>query len=97
MGGVDVLLLPFLGASTKQDHERRAVFAKVDPIAGSKVDPVLEYAGSNALDIREVSARQSSDRRSHLRGGLRIEIVEPAGMMVTYVLPCVKHAIAPAG
>jgi len=38
---IDVLLLALLGTTVEQQHQSLAIFAEIDPIAGTMVDPPL--------------------------------------------------------
>ena len=49
---MDVLLLPLLGAATKQNHQSFTIFAKIHTVSGAKVDPALEYAGKDLPIVR---------------------------------------------
>src|SRR6476646_8585166 len=50
----NVLVLTLLRSASEQDHDGVAIFAEIDPISWPKIDSVLEHAGTDALDVREV-------------------------------------------
>ena len=65
---MNVAVLALLRPAAEQDEHGIAVFAEVDAIPGSKIDSVLEYAATDAFDIREVPQLQPSKRRRQFCG-----------------------------
>jgi len=51
----NVVVLPFLGPATDQDHKALAVLAKIDAVAGAKINLVFENALSYALGVGQVT------------------------------------------
>jgi len=76
-GGGDIVLLALLGAAAEQDDQPLAILAEIDPITGAECDPEFENAGTDAFDVREITQRKPGQSRRHLRGGLRVQAVEP--------------------
>jgi hypothetical protein len=52
-------LLPLLGPTRQQDHERFAIMTKINPVAWPEVDPKFENSCADALCIREIACRHS--------------------------------------
>src|SRR5947209_14741712 len=77
---MNIVLLPLFGAATKQDHQSFTVFAEIHTVSRTKIDPVFEYARTNAFDIREITERQSCKGRCNLGGCLSIQTVEPGSI-----------------
>jgi hypothetical protein len=48
-------LLAFFRSAAKEDHEPLAVFAEVNPLARTKINPVLVDTSPNALGIRKIA------------------------------------------
>jgi hypothetical protein len=88
-------LLPALGAPGKQDNQRVAVAAEVDPIAGSELDPVLEHTGPDRFGVGEIALRHPGDDSGHPRTGLQVEILEPVveGTVAVLVVPIVPYML----
>lgn len=82
---LDVSLLTQLRAASQQDHDIVAVFPKVDPVAGSPVDPILPD-GTNPLDGRRIPEFQARSRRRYLCRRLRRKTVEPSQVWYRAVL-----------
>lgn len=62
----NVAILAPLGAAAHQDGQGLAILTKVDPVAWPEIDPVLEHASADTLDVREVPQFQSVNRRGQL-------------------------------
>jgi hypothetical protein len=80
---LDVALLALFGPSAEHDSEAVAIFAKIDPITRTEIDPVLEYAASHALNLREVSQGKPGQSRCYLGRCLWVETLEPQAIWVS--------------
>ena len=94
-GGLDVLLLPPLRASTERHDHRIAVAPEVDPVSRTGVDPVLEDSASDAFRARQDVPPHAVKRRRDLDCRLAVEhrrgeaanIQPPKGLIVPRT-PC---------
>lgn len=73
----NIPLLPLLGAASEQDDQRVAIPPKVDTIARTKIDPLLQHALANGLEIGRIAGLQSRQRDVDLRGRDGVETIEP--------------------
>jgi hypothetical protein len=55
-------LLPFLRATAKQDHQHVAIAPEVNPVAGTEIDLVFEYAPTNGFHVGKIALLDASDR-----------------------------------
>lgn len=69
----------FLVPPRQQDHHRVAVLPEIDPIAGTKVDPVFAHAFANRLDIGDVALLQAGDGACDLGTRDRVQFRKPLG------------------
>lgn len=72
-----VVLLPLLRAAAQQDHQRRAVPAEIDTIAGSAIDPQFCGTFADRLHIRAIAVAKSREPRCDKRRCLAVERIEP--------------------
>ncbi len=66
MGGLDIPLLAFFGATTEQDDEGISILAEINPVAGAEIYAVLEDTGPDALGVGEVALLYPDQSRRHL-------------------------------
>ena len=64
MGCVDIALLSLLRAASQQDDNGLAIPAEINPITGTKVDPIFQNAFSDAFDVGEIALLHPSQRAS---------------------------------
>jgi hypothetical protein len=50
--GLDIVLLTFLFATAKQDHEGLVILSQVDPISWPEINLALTNAAAKSLNIR---------------------------------------------
>jgi hypothetical protein len=53
--GRDVAILALLRPAAEQNDDSLAIFTEIDPIPRPEIDAVLEHAGTDTLDVRDVS------------------------------------------
>jgi hypothetical protein len=51
----NVVVLPFFGPATDQDHKALAVLAKIDAVAGAEINPAFENALACAPGVGQVT------------------------------------------
>src|SRR5260370_37471738 len=78
LGRCDIAILALLRSAAEQNHDCVAVLAEVDAISRPEIDAVLEYAGTHALDVREVSQLQSTNCSRYFRGCCGVKGLKPA-------------------
>ena len=77
MGRVDVCLLPFFGASAKQDDQPLPILAKLNPISRPKIQPQFRNPGTCTFCHREVTLLQAQDGGDDSGAGGRVELHDP--------------------
>ena len=75
--GADIVLLALLATTTQHNHQTLSVFTEIDPISRPEVDSVLEHAGTNALNAREIAGGKPGQSGCHFGRSLRIQMSEP--------------------
>src|SRR5262245_8929435 len=50
----DVPVLALFRPASEQDYDGVAIFTEIHPIARPEIDSILEHAGTDALDVREI-------------------------------------------
>jgi hypothetical protein len=70
--GLDVSVLGVFVSAGEQDYQRLPSLRKVNPIAGTAVDPQLRNAFSNRLDVAWISERKAADANVDPRSGASI-------------------------
>src|SRR5437879_3466956 len=68
---IDVALLPLLGSADQQDDDRLAVAPEINPIAGTKIDPILQHAFPTPLMMENCPALYGPARERSWRWLLR--------------------------
>lgn len=69
----------FLVTPANQDHEALTVLAKVNAVAGSKLNLVFKNANTDTLELREIALLHAGQRNGDLRRSARLESVQPIG------------------
>ena len=72
-------LLPLLGPTRQQDHERFAVTTKINPVAWPEVDPKFENSRADALCIRQIARRHARQGTGDFESGNFVEVFHPIG------------------
>ena len=80
---IDIPLLMFLGAATEQYDPVLAASAKVNTIAGTKIDNSLidnslTHAGAHALGIGEIACPDLRQRSRDFQCGRCVQAIEPS-------------------
>jgi len=78
--GGNIRILALLGTTREQYHQPIPVLAKVDPIARTKINPVLIDAGTHTFHVREVTLLHPMDGCRHLDRSGHIQAIEPFGI-----------------
>src|SRR6478609_337600 len=74
-----VALLPLLGSTDQQDDDRLTIPSKINSIARTKIDPILQNAISHAFDIREIALLHACERTGNLGTGSDVQSRKPFG------------------
>jgi hypothetical protein len=80
---IDIALLPLLGSARQQDDDRLAIPPEIDPIAGTKLDPIFRYTFANAFDVGEIALLHADERTGDLGADCRFQFREPFGEGLT--------------
>ena len=63
----------------EQNHDGVAIFAEIDAIPRAEIDSVLEHAGADTFDVREISKLQPPKCCRNFGGGGSVETPKPGG------------------
>jgi hypothetical protein len=74
---VDVVLLTLFRSAAKKNENPFALFAKVDAITGTEIDPALVNAAAHTLDVGKIPQSDAIESRSNLSRRFGIEPIEP--------------------
>jgi hypothetical protein len=77
---MDVFLLTFFRSAANQDYKPVPVFAEVNPVAWTKINPVLVNTGSNALGVGQIALLDARQSSRHLGRRFSVQTVEPSGI-----------------
>ena len=76
---MDVLLLTFFRSAPNQDDQPVAIFAEVNAVAGTKINPVLVDTGANALGVGKITLLDACQSSGHLGRCLLVQTIGPRG------------------
>jgi hypothetical protein len=76
-GKLNIILLAFLCAASKKNHNFPTVFSEVNAITWSEVDSAFKHAGSHTFDVGKVSQANAVKSRCHLSTGFHIQPAAP--------------------
>src|SRR5579859_7349775 len=75
----DVFLLTFFRSAANKDHKPVAIFAEVNPVARTKINPVLINTSSNALGVRKIALLNACQSSRHLGRRFSVQTIRPSG------------------
>ena len=73
----NIPILALFRSAAEQNHDGVTVFTEVDSIPRPEIDAVLEHAGTDAFDVREVSQLQPPKRCRYLCSCCSVETAKP--------------------
>ena len=77
---MDILLLAFFRSAANKDYKAVAIFAEVDPVARTKINPVLINTGPDALGVGQIALLDARQSSRHLGCRFSIQTVRPSGI-----------------
>jgi hypothetical protein len=75
----DVFLLTFFCSAANEDYKPVAIFAEVNPVAWTKINPVLINTSSNALGVGKITLLDARKSSRHLGCRFSVQTVRPSG------------------
>jgi hypothetical protein len=75
----NVVVLPFFGPATDQDHKTLAVLAEIDAVARAEISLVFEDAFSDTFGVGQITPLDPREGNRHLGGGNGVQPLEPLG------------------
>jgi hypothetical protein len=77
LGVLDVPLLTLLRATAQQNHQALTVPPEIHAVARTPVNPALQHAGTDRLDLRQIALRHARQHHGHLGRRPKVKLVEP--------------------
>jgi hypothetical protein len=73
----NIVLLPLLGSTQKQKNNLLTVFTEIDPVSGTKIDPVFKIPAATTLYIQKMPQAQTTKSSGHATCSFRVQPFKP--------------------
>ena len=77
---MNVFLLTFFCSAANQDYKPVPIFAKVNSVTWTKINPVLVNTRSNAFGVGQIALLHARQSSRDLGRRLSVQMVEPSGI-----------------